>query len=324
MKKTIQATLLAVYAALIPITVSAQPTNYPQKAVKIVVGYQAGGPTDMVARMLATKLQTALGQPFIVENKTGAGSNIASEFVAASPPDGYTLLLAAAPITMNSFTYKNQKFDVQKSFEPISMVMSAPGVLAVSPNLPVKNLQELIALAKKSPGQLSFGSTGNGGSQHMAGELLKERAQIEILHVPFKGASGALTDLMAGHISMAFMTSASAMPYLQSGKVRPIAVAASKRLHLLPNVPTFTEAGLPGFESDSWSGLFAPAGTPQAVVNKLHAEIVKAVASSDFKDKLESQGAVLVGNSPAEFRGQIQREVEHWAKQFKTVKVSND
>lgn len=324
MRQNILATVLAACATLLSGAVSAQAPSYPQKPVKIVVGYQAGGPTDMVARMLATKLQTALGQAFVVENKTGAGSNIASEFVAVSPADGYTLLLAAAPITMNAFTYKNQKFDVQKSFEPISMVMSAPGVLAVSPDLPVKNLQELIALARKSPGKLSFGSTGNGGSQHMAGELLKERTQIEILHVPFKGASGVVTDLMAGHISMAFMTSASAMPHLQSGKVRPIAVAASKRLQLLPNVPTFTEAGLPGFESDSWNGLLAPAGTPPAIVNKLHAEVVKAIASADFKDKLESQGAVLVGNSPAEFRAQIQREVEHWAKQFKTIKVSND
>ncbi len=322
MKKNSFAVLLACSMALCSsVAYSQQPASYPAKPVRIVVGYQAGGPTDMVARMLAGKLQTAMGQPFIVENKTGAGSNIASEYVASSPADAYTLLLAAAPITMNSFVYKQQKFDVQKSFVPISMVMSGPAILAVAPTLPAKNLQELIALAKKQPGNLTFGSTGSGGSQHMAGELLKQRAGIDIIHVPYKGASGALSDLIAGHVSMAFMTSVSAVPYLKAGTVRAIAVASSKRLPALPDVPTFSEAGLPGFESDSWNGLFAPAGTSPAIVNKLHAEVVKALASPEMRDKLESQGAVLVGNSPAEFRSYIKQEVAHWAQQFKTIKL---
>lgn len=297
---------------------------YPNKPVRIVVGYQAGGPTDAAARLLATKLQASMGQPFIVENKPGAGSNLGSEMVAMSPPDGYTLLLAAAPITMTGLLYKGLKWDVQKSFESISMVMSAPAVLAVAPNVPAKNLQELIALAKKQPGTLSFGSTGNGGSQHIAGEMLKQQAGIDIIHVPYKGAAGALQDLMAGQIAMAFTTSVSAMPLLKAGKVRPIAVASAKRLPQLSEVPTMSEAGLPGFKSDSWNGLFAPKGTPPAVVAKLHAEVDKAVNSPEFREKLESQGAVLVGNSPAEFRATVKQEVDYWTKFFRATTVKMD
>jgi tripartite-type tricarboxylate transporter receptor subunit TctC len=317
-RTALAATLLA--AALAPAAGIAQ--GYPTRPVRIVVGYQAGGPTDLVARLLAGKLQAALGQPVIVDNKPGAGSNLASELVASAAPDGYTLLLAAAPITMNGLLYRNLKWDVQKSFEPISKVSSAPAVLAVTPTLPAKNLQQLLALAKKEPGRLSFGSSGNGGSQHLAGEMLRQRAGVDITHVPYKGASGALNDLMAGHVSMAFMTSTSAMPHLQQGKVRPIAVAAARRLPQLPAVPTMAEAGLPGFEVDSWNGLFAPAGTPPAIVARLQREVAKAVAAPELREKLVPQGAVLVGNTPGEFRAQVAHEVEHWTRTFKTIKVT--
>jgi tripartite-type tricarboxylate transporter receptor subunit TctC len=310
----------ALAAAVAPQGAFAQ--NYPVRPVRIVVGYQAGGPTDVVARLLASKLQVALGQPVIVDNKPGAGSNLATGEVAAAAPDGYTLLLAAAPITMNGLLYKNLKWDVQKSFEPVSLVSSAPAVLAVTPSLPVKNLQELVALAKKEPGKLTFGSSGNGGSQHLAGEMLRQRAGIDIVHVPYKGASGALNDLLAGHVNMAFMTSTSAMPFLKDGKVRPIAVAAQHRLPQLPNVPTVSESGLPGFEADSWNGLLAPAGTPPAVVARLQREVAKAVASPELRDPLSAQGAVLVGNTPAEFRAHIAKEVEHWTRTFRTIKVT--
>ena len=307
-------------AGLVPQAVQAQ--DYPQRPVRIVVGYQAGGPTDLVARLVASQLQAALGQPFVVDNKPGAGSNLASGEVAAAAPDGYTLLLAAAPITMNGLLYRNLKWDVQKSFEPVSLVSSAPAVLAVSPALPVKNLQELIALAKKEPGKLTFGSTGNGGSQHLAGEILRQRAGIDIVHVPYKGASGVLNDLIAGHISMAFMTSTSAMPHFAQGKVRPIAVAAAQRLPQLPQVPTLAQSGLPGFEADSWNGLLAPAGTPPAIVAQLQREVAKAVASPELRDKLGGQGAVMVCNTPAEFRAHIAREVDHWTRTLRTIKVT--
>jgi tripartite-type tricarboxylate transporter receptor subunit TctC len=298
--------------------------SYPNKPVRIVVGYQAGGPTDVVARLLAARLQASTGQTFIVENRAGAGSNLASEFVAGSPPDGYTLMVAAAPITMARFFYKGLKWDVQSSFEPVSMVMSAPAILAVDPNLPAKNVHELVSLAKKKPGTLTFASSGNGGSPHVAGEMFKQRAGIDLVHVPYKGAAGALQDVMAGHVSMSFMTSVSAVPFIKDGKVRALAVAGPKRLPQLPNVPTMAEAGVPGVEVDSWNGLFAPKGTPPAIVEKLHAEVVKALANLDMRTKLTDQGAIVVGSSPADFRAHIRTEVDHWAKLFPTINVKID
>lgn len=303
------------------LSVAHAQTTYPVKPVRMVVGYSAGGPTDIVARLLATKLQAAMGQTFIVENKPGAGSNLATEIVVGAAPDGYTLLLAAAPITMNSYLYKGLKWDVQRSLDPVSMVMSAPGILAIAPGLPVKNVQELLALAKKQPGTLTFGSTGLGGSQHLAGEVFKRRTGIDIVHVPYKGAAPALQDLMAGHISMAFMTSVSAVEAIKAGKVRALAVAANQRIPQLPDLPTMTEAGVPDFESDSWNGLFVPKGTPPEIVARLQAEVAKAVATPDLRDKLVAQGGVLVGNTSGEFRSFIKKEVEHWAQVFQTVNV---
>ncbi|AQV99215.1 tripartite tricarboxylate transporter substrate binding protein (plasmid) [Cupriavidus necator] len=299
-------------------------SDYPNRPVRIVVGYQAGGPTDVVARLLAKQLQTTLGQPFVVDNRPGAGSNIASDQVAGAKADGYTLLFAAAPIASNGFIYKNLKWDIRKSFEPISQVMSAPAILAVSPTLPVHTLAELIALAKKQPGKLSFASTGNGGTQHLAGEMLMQQAGVNMIHVPYKGASSVITDLIAGNVSMAFMTSVSAMPYLKAGQVRPIAVTAPKRLALLPGVPTMAEGGLPGLEVDSWSGLFAPAGTPRPIIEKLQQAVIKAVGTAEMRDNLQPQGAVLVGNTSREFKAYIDKDVEHMAKLFKTVKVTLD
>lgn len=307
------------------VTGFASPTladpSYPSKPVRIIVGYSAGGPTDAVARMVAAKMQERLRQPFVVENRAGVGSNIASEAVAVAPADGYTLLVAAAPITMNRFVYKDQKFNVEKSFEPISKLSSAPGVLAVRNNLGVKSVAELIALAKKSPGTLTYGSTGLGGSQHMAGVLLQRLAGIQLMHVPYKGASNVLTDLLAGHIDMAFMTATGAMPHLQSGKVMPLAVAGPKRLASLPNVPSFSESGLHTMVSDSWNGLLAPAGTPPAIIKKLNEAAVAALRAPDLKEKLESQGALVIGNTPDQFRAEIHHEVTQWAEQFKNIKI---
>jgi tripartite-type tricarboxylate transporter receptor subunit TctC len=249
------------------------------------------------------------------------GSNIASEAVAAAPADGYTLLVAAAPITMNSNVYKNQKYNVEKSFEPISKLSSAPGVLAVRADLGVNTVAELIELAKKSGGKLTYGSTGLGGSQHMAGEQLQRLSGIQLMHVPYKGASAALNDLMAGHIDMAFMTATSAMPNLQAGKVKAIAIAGPKRLSGLPKVPTFPESGLPGMVSDSWNGLLAPAGTPPAIIKKLHEAAVAALNAPDVREKLESQGGIVIANTPDEFKTEIRQEVGEWTAQFKHIKI---
>ena len=314
-------TALLAVAGLALGTGAAAADKYPSKPVKIVVGFQAGGPTDVVARLVAKALQDELKGAFVVENKPGATSNIASETVAAAQPDGYTLLLAAAPLTMNKFVFPKQKFDPLKSFEPVSKISSAPGVLAVSPKMPVKTYKEFEELAKKKPNALSYGTTGAGGTQHMATLRLEQLAGIDMLHVPYSGGSGVLNDLIAGVVDSAFMTSTGAMPNLQAGKVIPLAIAGPVRLPGLPNVPTFAELGLPGMVSDSWNGLLAPAGTPQPVIDQLARAIAKAVQSKEFKDTLIPQGAVLIGNSPAEFKSQLQAEVVHWSEQFKKVKL---
>ncbi len=297
--------------------------GYPNAPVKIVVGFSAGGPTDLAARLIAAKLQTALGQTFIVDNRPGAGSNLASEVVAKAAPDGYTLLMAAAPLAINNHLYKNLKFDALRSFEPISQVMSAPCILAVRPDS-YKSMSELVAAAKREPGKLSFSSSGAGGSQHLAGELLQQKAGIELLHIPYKGAAPALSDLLGGQVAMGFMTSLSSVPYFKSGKLRALAVAAPQRLPQLPDVPTMAEAGFPGVEINSWSGLLAPAKTPPEIVAKLQREVAKALAAPDVKDKLTSQGAVVVGGSAAEFAKYLARESAEYGRLIRSIKLSLD
>jgi len=288
--------------------------SYPSKPIRLVVGYTPGGATDIVARILAAKLQESLGQSVIVENKPGATSNIASEFVVKSAPDGYTLLVGSIASATNMVVYKNLPFDTLRDLAPITQLMSAPSVLAVHPSFPAKNLQELIALAKRDPGKYAFASTGSGSSPHLAGELLKLRAGIDLIHVPYKGAAPALSDLLGGQVQMAFQTALSAVPHLQSGQLRAIAVASNKRLAQLPNTPTMAEAGLPDFEVSSWNGLFAPAKTPPEIIARLYKEAVKALAAPDVREKLNAQGAEAVGSTPEEFRAYIAAEIDKWGK----------
>ena len=309
MKRLVIAFLLALFAGA-----AAAQGNYPAKPIRLIVGYTPGGATDIVARLLATKLQEALGQTVIVENKPGAGSNIASELVAKSAPDGYTLLVGSIANATNMVVYKNLGYDTLRDFAPVTQLMSAPSVLAVHPSFPAKNLQELIALAKRDPGKYTFASSGSGGPPHLAGEMLKLRAGIDLIHVPYKGAAPALSDLLGGQVQMAFQTALSAVPHLQSGQLRAVAVAANKRLAQLPNVPTMAEAGLPDFEVSSWNGLFAPAKTPPEIVARLHAEAVKALTAPDLREKLNAQGAEAVGSTPEEFRAYIRAEIEKWGK----------
>ncbi|NKE68588.1 tripartite tricarboxylate transporter substrate binding protein [Ramlibacter sp. RBP-2] len=297
--------------------------EWPNGPVKIVVGFSAGGPTDLAARLIAARLQAAFGQSFVVENKAGAGSNLASEIVAAAAPDGHTLLMAAAPIAINGHLYRNLKFDVLKSFDPVSQVMSAPCILAVRPDS-YKTMAELLAAAKKEPGRLSYSSSGAGGSQHLAGELLQQKAGIQLIHVPYKGAAPALNDLLGGQVAMGFMTSLSSVPHFKSGKLRALAVAAPQRLPQLPDVPTMAEVGLPGVEINSWSGLLAPAKTPPQVVEKLQREVAKALAAPDVREKLVAQGAVVVGGTSGEFASYLAREHGEYGKLIKSIKLSLD
>jgi tripartite-type tricarboxylate transporter receptor subunit TctC len=297
--------------------------GYPSGAVKIVVGFSAGGPTDLAARLVAAKLQQAFGQSFLVDNKPGAGSNLASGIVADAAPDGATLLMAAAPLAINNHLYKGLKWNVLTSFAPITQVMSAPCILAVRPDS-YKTMAELVADAKKNPGRLSYSSSGAGGSQHLAGELLQQKAGIKLIHVPYKGASPALNDLLGGQIAMGFMTSLSSVPYFKSGKLRALAVAAPQRMPQLPDVPTMAEAGFPCVEMNSWSGLLAPAKTPPEIVAKLNREAVKALQSPDVHEKLVSQGALVVGSSPQEFAAYLAREYDSYGKLINSIHLSLD
>lgn len=288
--------------------------SYPNRPVRIVVGFAPGGATDIVARLFAQKLQDAFGQPVVVENKAGAGSNIGAEQVQRSAPDGYTLLLATIANATNMSIYKNLTYDTVRDFAPVIHLMSAPSVLVVSNSTPANNLQELIALAKAKPGQLTFASSGSGGSPHLAGEMLKMRAGIDIIHIPYKGAAPAMADVISGTVSMGFKTALSAIPQMQAGKVKPIAVASRSRLAQIPNVPTVAEAGLSDFEVSSWNGLMAPAKTPADIVAKLNRECLKILAMPDIREKFAAQAAVPVGGSPEQFGAYIRGEIERWAQ----------
>lgn len=286
--------------------------GWPTRPIKILVGFAPGGATDLVARAIAQKLQEALGQPVTVENKPGGGSNIGAELAAHAEPDGYTLLLGTIANATNMSLYRNLKYDTLRDFAPITQVMAAPSVLVVTPSLPVNNLKELIALAKAKPGTLTYASSGAGGSPHLAGVLLEQRAGIQMIHVPYKGAAPALADVIAGQVNLGFKTALSAIPSMQAGRLRPIAVAAAKRLPQIPDVPTMAEAGIPDFEVSSWNGLLAPAKTPPAIIARLHDEVVKILASDEIRKSFEAQAAEPIGSSPEAFRRYIQSEIDRW------------
>lgn len=290
---------------------------YPSRTVRILVGFAPGGATDIVARLIAQKLQESLGQPVVVENKAGAGSNLAAEQVARATPDGYTLLLATIANATNMSIYRNLNYDTVRDFAPVIHFMSAPSVLVVGPAVPANNLQELLALAKSRPGQLTFASSGAGGSPHLAGEMLKLRTGIDIIHVPYKGAAPAMADVIGGTVTMGFKTALSAIPQMQAGKVKPIAVAANKRLAQIPNVPTMAELGYGDFEVSSWNGLLAPARTPAEIVGKLNRECQRILQLPDVREKFAAQAAEPVGGSAEQFAQYIRSEIERWAKVVK-------
>ena len=293
--------------------------SYPSKPVRIVVGFTPGGGVDINARLLAPKLSDYLGQQFIVDNRPGAGTNIANEMVAKAPPDGYTLLINTAAVAINMSLYKKVPFDTLRDFAAVSIFSMSPNILVVHPSLPAKNVQELIALAKAKPGTLNFSSAGSGTTQHLAGELFKLRTKTNIVHVPYKGSAPSLTALIGGEVEMTFANIPAIFQHVKGGRLRPLASTGTKRAELMPEVPTMKEAGVQGVEVVVWYGVLAPAATPRDIVHKLSDAIARATQSPDIRQKLLDQGAEPVGNPPEEFSKQLREEVARWAE---VVKVS--
>ena len=310
-----------VSAVLFAAAAPSHAQTYPLKPVRIVVGFAAGGPTDVIGRLLSQKLTEKWGQPVVVEPRTGAGGNIAAEFVARSPADGYTLLVPAFAHAVNPSLYPNLPFDTEKDFVPVALLTTSANLLAVHPSVPARNLRELIALAKARPGQLTYGSAGVASASHLAGELLNSMAGIKITHIPYKGAAPASVDLVGGHISAAFPSISLAAEHAKAGRLRLLGIASLKRADSLPDVPTISEAGVPGFEVLSWYGLLAPAGTPAEIIARLNQDVTRGLNEADSTERIRAIGAEPMKSTPADFGTFLKKEIAKWAKVIRTANV---
>jgi tripartite-type tricarboxylate transporter receptor subunit TctC len=302
------AALAAAGAALPALAQSA----YPNKPIKLVVGYAAGGATDVIARLVGQKLGDGLGQTVVIDNRAGANSNVGAEAVARSPADGYTLYVYTIANTINATLYPKLGYDPEKDFEPIGLIAKVPNILVVNKDVPVKTLAEYVAYAKAQPQGVTFASSGSGSSIHLSGEMFKMMTKLNMLHVPYRGSAPAVSDLLGGQVQSMFDNAPSAMPHIQSGRLRPIAITSPQRSPLLPDVPTFIESGYADFDVQSWFGLAAPAGTPAAVVTKLNAELAKVLALPEVKKRLAEMGATPAGGSPADMRKFAAAEIKRW------------
>jgi tripartite-type tricarboxylate transporter receptor subunit TctC len=304
----------AALAAIVPL--SAQAQAWPGKQpIKFVVPYPPGGASDVTARVLSVKLAEALGQSVVVENRPGANGILALDLVAKSAPDGYTILMAnLGPNAINPGVYQKLPYDAIKGFTPITLTSVVPLVVLVAPTLPVKSMPELILYAKANPGKLTYASAGNGSANHLAGEMIKTMTGIQMVHVPYKGDSPAVADVSGGMVSMMFPTVVAGIPHVKSGRLRALAVTSAKRSSSMPDVPTLSEAGIPGFEAVSWGGVVGPAGLPPEIVNRLNREIVRILKMPDVAEKLSSLGADIVGSTPEEFATYLKAEIAKWGK----------
>jgi tripartite-type tricarboxylate transporter receptor subunit TctC len=317
-KRTFAIALCAAAFAVCTMPVSAQ--EYPVKPVRFVIAFSPGGPSDILTRLVGSKLAEGLGQTFIFDNRAGAGGNLAGEIVAKAPPDGYTLLMGNNSIlATNASLYKNMSFDPVKELAPVALLASQPNILVVHPSLPVRNVKDLIALAKAKPGAMNFSSAGSGTTQHLSGELFKLKSGINVVHVPYKGSAPSLTALLGGEVEMTFANIPAISSHVKSGRLRPLASTGLKRAAQMPNVPTMKESGVSGVEVVVWYGVLAPAQTPREIVNTLSAAITKATHSAEMRQRLLDQGAEPVGNTPEEFAKILREEVRRWAE---VVKVS--
>jgi tripartite-type tricarboxylate transporter receptor subunit TctC len=315
--------MLLLAAALTSFHAGALP--YPSKPIRFVVPYPVGGPLDTVARLLAQRVSDRIKQPIIIDNKAGAGGNIGADLVAKAPPDGYTLLMGAvATHAINPTLYTSIPYDAGKDFLPVTQIASTPNVLVVNPSLPVHDVREFIAYAKANPGKLNFGSGSTGSAGHLAGELFKSMAGVDMTHVPYKGAAPAMTDLIGGRIDLMFDNLASSLAQVKAGKIRALAVTTAKRTPLAPDLPTIAESGLQGFDINTWFGLFVPAGTPREVVDLLHDEFVRALAEPEVREKMLALGAEPVGSTPAQFAAYIRSESAKYARIIKASGAKAD
>lgn len=315
--------MLAIVLGLISLAAAAQP--YPSRAVKVIVPYPAGSTPDIVARTLSSKLQTAMGQPFVVENRAGAGGNIGADAVAKSPPDGHTLLVAVnGPVAVNKYLYKSMPYDSDKDLLPISLLASSPQMLVVIPSLGADNFKDFLRYVRANPGRLSYGSAGGGSASHLTMELLKSDANVFAVHIPYRGFPPAVTDLLAGNIHTMFAIIPAVLPHVKSGKLRALAVTGLKRSALAPEVPGVAELGYPQLESLAWIGLLAPAGTGQSVVSRLSSETVRAMRASDTQESLGRQGFDVVAGSATEFSAWIRSESAKWSKVIQSSGATAD
>ena len=318
MPKTLLVLILLVLAA------AAQAQPYPGKPIRLVVPFPAGGPTDITARIISPKISAAMGQNIIIDNRAGGSSIIGSDIVAKSPPDGYTLLISTVTNAINVSLIPKIPYDMGRDFEPVAQLFITTSILTAHPSLPVKSVRELIAFAKAHPGQLTYGSAGNGSPSHLAGELLKTMSGVSLLHVPYKGGAPAAVEHVAGQVQLAFLSAPAVVPFIKNGRLRALGVTNAKRSLVFPELPTIAEAGLPGYESEGWSGIMAPARTPPAVVQRLYNEFAAALGDNDIRSKLMAAGVEPALMPSAAFGNKVQAEIVRWGKVVKASGMKID
>ena len=319
MKRILLAVLLAMLFSQLAVA-----QNYPSRPIRFIVPFAAGGGTDLVARTLAHKLTQALGQPVVVDNRTGASGVIGTELAAKSAPDGYTIMIATPTLAVNPSLIPNLSYDPVKDFAPVSLIATSPHLLAISPSLPAKSVGELVALAKSRAEPLTFSSGSTGGSSHLAGELFNTMAGIHMVHIPYRGTGEAVTAVLGGVVSMAFLDVPTMLPHIKSGRLRGIAVTSTKRSSVAPELPTIAESGYPGFESGLWYGVVAPARTPPEIIARLNAELVKITQSPEMRETLRAEGAESIASTPEAFGELIRREIVRWAKVIRDAHIKTN
>ena len=306
------------------LAMEAHAQGYPVKPVRWIVAFAPGGGADNLARTLQAALSDALGQTVVIDNRGGGGGTIGTEMTARAAPDGYTILLIATGHTVNASLFPRLPYDPMRDFTTVSLVASQSNILAVHPSIAVKSVKDLVELARAKPGMLNFASGGNGSTPHLSGELLRIIARIDLTHIPYKGSGPAVMDLLSGHVQMMFVGPIAIEPHVKAGRLRALAIADKRRMSILPDVPTMTEAGFPGIETGTWYGILAPAFTPQTVVNRLHGAVIAALALPDTKTRLLAQGVDIIGSSPAEFGQYLGDEIAKWRKVVREAKIRVD